>query len=786
MDPYFELGMDKKVIVPYPDYLEAMKPDFDYVGDKGEIKDLVRCLHLPNANSVKVVGRRGVGVTALFDGLTQHQNSDFMPDEFMIRPIFKLNSSNLFNTSDDKASETRFKGALEELKTFAQQRKVKPFLIIDDGSDFVANAPQYMVNALIQAAIVADYVDLIIGVDEKKEKDFDEKHPEFRASFTTKKLDEPKKDQILAVLRNRAKSYVDKGVDISDDTLSHIVEITERFKGLYNTVQPNRSMRLLDSSATAFRLEIHSRPPGIRAKEETLEMLMLEKESAESDAEQESIAGRIEALELEISQSQAEWDEHRGRIKSKQDTIRKFDRLIAEADVQINAYNEETKQQNEEIIRKHLEALPDGHEDFKGQRKNDIMALDRDGLLKFAEFDLKLQQNPKVRELKKERSDYSTNVVALQGELEELSAEMHIQEEMPSSYVDAIASAETGTPVNGMSGEVYQNIKNAVPLLQKTVFGQDRVIGKISTALRRQAAGLGDPNRPLGNYLVLGPPGNGKTYTGEQIAEQIFGSSEYCSTIPMQSYMEKHTVSRLLSAPPGYAGYEDTALLVEIAQKMPFGVLILDEIEKAHPDIRQALLRIMDKGEFEALNGDRADFRNIVLYSTSNYGQDIWLEHEDDFDTAETMIMKRIRQDVTIFSPEYLDRHDEILCTGPLDLSALTNIAKKEVRALQASVAKTGMKIDISEDDIRAYSGENFLRKSGRHTKRVIRSIIGEPIADIKLDNPKASGILTGRLNDRGEFVFDYQKEAPVPAADLIATNAPDAKSSFDALRPGG
>ena len=786
MDPYFELGMDKKVIVPYPDYLEAMKPNFDYVGDKGEIKDLVRCLHLPNANSVKVVGRRGVGVTALFDGLAQHQNSDFMPDEFMIRPIFKLNSANLFNTSDDKAIETRFKVALEELKTYARQRRVKPFLIIDDGSDFVDNAPQHMINALIEAAIVADYVDLIIGVDEKKEKEFDDKHPEFRASFTSKKIDEPGKDQIFAILKNRAAAYVDEGVLINDDTLNHIIEITERFKGLYSTVQPNRAMRLLDSAATAFRLEIHSRPPGIRAREEALEALTIQKADAESTEDQESIAGQIEALELEIAQSQSEWDEHRNKIKAKQGTIHKFDRLIAEADAQIKAFDEETKEQNEEMIRKHLDALPDGHEDFKGNRKNDIMALDQEGLLKFAEFDLKLQQNPKVRQLKKDKSEYSSNVVALQGELEEISAEMRVEEEMPSSYVDGIASAETGTPVNGMSGEVYQNIKNAVPLLQKTVFGQDRVIGKISTALRRQAAGLGDPNRPLGNYLVLGPPGNGKTYTGEQIAEQIFGSSDYCSTIPMQSYMEKHTVSRLLSAPPGYAGYDDVALFVEIAQNMPFGVLILDEIEKAHPDIRQALLRIMDKGEFEALNGDKADFRNIILYSTSNYGQDIWLEHEDDFPTAETMIMKRLRQDVTTFSPEYLDRHDEILCTGPLDTNALTSIAKKEIRALQANGAKTGLHIDISDDDIKAYTDTNFVRKSGRHTKRVIRSIVGEPMADIRLDNPKAGGVLSGRLDDKGEFVFDYQKDAPKPVADVVATATPDAKGSFDALTPKG
>ncbi|MCD8563374.1 MAG: AAA family ATPase [Alphaproteobacteria bacterium] len=769
MMPYFKLGMDKKVIVPYADYLAAMKPDFKYVGDQEELVDVVRCLHLPSANSVKIVGKRGTGCTALMDGLVQNQNADFMPDEFMVRPIYFLNSSNLFNTSDTKEMEARFRAALEDLKRQSQQRAVKPILMVDDGYNFVASAPQHVINSLIEAAIVADFMDIVIKVDEKKENDFDVKHPEFKNSFTVKKVSEPNKELLFKIAKYQAQQHEKHGVIIDNDVIQHAIDITERFKGLYDTAQPNRVMRLIDSAATSFRMDIHSRAPGSRAKEEMLDSLKIQLEGLEeqSSPEAESLKSQIETLTIEMANDLEAWNEHRNKIKAKQDSIKKFDILIAENQAEIDKLNEATKETHYTDIKNHIKTLSDGDADLKGRRKEEVLKLDRESLLSFAEFDMNIERSPKVRELTKEISQNTENVKRLQADLEKLSQEMHIQEEMPSSFVDSIASkALGGAPVGGINGQIYKNIKNGSDLMKRTVFGQDRVIDKIIRPLKRAAAGLRDPNRPLGVFMVAGPPGNGKTYTGEQLAEQVFGSAEYCRTIPMQSYMEKHTVSRLLSAPPGYAGYEEKALLAEIGQTMPFGVLILDELEKAHPDILQALLRVMDKGQFTALNGDEADFRNIILYSTTNYAQDIW--DNNDVETGEKLLKERMETEGH-FSKEFVDRHDEIIGTAFLDKKALSNIVKKEIKTIKKEISRNNpnLVINLQESDLDTYVTKYPYNQSGRGTKRDVRSFLGDFLTDIILDDPKASGIVVGSLNQStGQFDFDYKKGA-VPANDM-------------------
>ena len=760
---YFKLGMDKNVIVPYRDYLEAMKPDFDFRGNQNEIKDLVRCLFLPKANSVKLVGRRGVGVTALVDGLVQHQQSDFMPDEMMTRPIYRLNGSSLFNTSDSKAIEARFNTALDKLKKVCQQRQVKPILVVDDGVDFISNAGQHVINTLVEADITANYIDIIVGIDEKRLKDFDEKHPEFLTSFTTKKIEEPSNDVLYSILEFHAKKHEQYGVIITKETLSHLIDITQRFQGMYDTAQPNRSIRLLDSAATAYRLEIHSRPPKLQEKMAQLEELNIQMsrlvEQSASDDEITHIKQKISDLTTEIDRDKQAWEVHRTNVKEIQNDIRKFDGMIAQKQADIDALDEETKEQNYTMLKQHFESVSEGDADLQGRTKHEVLALDQQSLLDFAEFDMNISRNPKVRTLIKEIDSYKERVSELQKRATALSKEVKVEGVMTDDYVEQVASEETKTPVGGITGQVNKNIRNGVALMKETVFGQDEVIENIIESLRRSAAGMGDPNRPLGVFMIAGPPGNGKTYTGEQLAKKIFGSDDYCRIIPMGSYREKHAVSKLISAPPGYSGYEDKALFAEIGQQMPFGVLILDEIEKAHPDIRQAMLEILSTGKFEALNGDKADFRNIIILSTSNYAQDVWLDN--DLETGRALFMDRIHSDVNTFSPEYLDRHDAILCTGSLSEHALQMIVQKEIKTIQKISARKHpeLYIQIEDEDIVLFTREQCLGKSGRHAARRIRAVIGSPLSDIKLDDTNAHGILVAEYDmEKADLIFDYQR----------------------------
>ena len=622
--PYFELGMDKKLIVPYTDYLEAMKPDFKYVGDRSEIIDLVRCLHLPNANSVKVVGARGSGSTVLMDALAHHQTSDFMPDDFMIRPIFKFNGNNLFSTSDANVIESRFRDAMEDLQRQSRQRKIKPVMIIDDGCTFADNAPQHVINMLVEAAVRADYVDLVVGVDKKKEEEFNEAHPEFVNSFTTKEVQEPSNGELLEILEHHAQKHVEHGVLTVRETLEHTVEITERFKSMYDTAQPNRAIRLLDSAATAFRIEIHSQAPGAFEKTQQLKELRLQSQSEGFDVDNEDGPYHTDmaTLQHELEASQEEWEKHREKIQKLTGDIRKFDVLVAKTEQEIEGLDNETKDAFFRDLKEAYKESPEGDSILKGRAKADVLKLDRDALLTFAEFDILVHRNPKIKDLTRKISEYTEATEIKQASLRGLSDEMHQDTQMPTSFIDEEATKVTKTPVAGVSGTLKENLRNGVALMEESVFGQTHVITPIVNSLQRAAAGLNDPDRPLGVFKIAGPPGTGKTWTAKQLAVKLFGSDEYYVELNMNDYGAEHNVSSLFGAPPGYAGHGKKGRLIEIGQEKPFCVLCLDEIEKAHYDVRQALLTVMSAGRAVGLDGEEADFRNIIIVATSNFGND--------------------------------------------------------------------------------------------------------------------------------------------------------------------
>jgi ATP-dependent Clp protease ATP-binding subunit ClpA len=432
---------------------------------------------------------------------------------------------------------------------------------------------------------------------------------------------------------------------------------------------------------------------------------------------------------------------------------------------EIEALDAKTRADNEKMARDQLSRLPDGHEYFKGRSKTDVLRLGSDDLLDFVEFDLFIHRSPRVRELQSDIDTYTGRVAALNRELEALSRAMHVEAPLTAAYVDTIASAETNTPVGGIDGRLRANLIDGVALMKQTVFGQDHVIEPIIQTLRRTAAGLNDPNRPLGVFMIAGPPGVGKTFIGEQLAAQLFGSDAFCTRIDMENFKESHTVSQLIGAPPGYAGYGKTGTLIEAAQTMPFGVIVLDEIEKAHPEIRQALLKMIGSGQMRGLDGEEADFRNIIIVQTTNYAQDLWRDHP--FETACTLLVERLRQDLAVFSPEYLDRHDAILCAGPLNADALTMIAGKQVRTLQTQANRRhpGIAIDIAPADLRRFVEEHCEGASGRRAKRLITEIVGDPLTDILLADGTARGTLAGRYDGDGRrFAFTFERDEGRPA----------------------
>lgn len=762
--PYFKLGMDKELIVPYTDYLNAIKPDFKFIGDKDEIIDLVRCLYLPNANSVKLVGPTGAGATALMDALTYHQTSDFMPDDFMVRPIFKFNSNNLFSTADSSVIERRFSEAMEKMQMHYHQRKVKPILVIDDGCTFTDNAPQHVINSLIEAAVRADYLDLVVGVDQKKEQEFNETHPEFVNSFTTKEVNEPNDDQLMDILAHHAQKHEDKDVLTDNQTLEHVIDITQRFKGMYGTAQPNRAIRLLDSAATAFMIEIHSRAPGSYDLEQSLKELRLKIDSGKIEGEElENLEGQAETLQIELDEANVKWEEHREKIKSLQEEIHKFDVLIAGDNRKIEKYDAETKEMFFNDLKELLSEREEGDPVFKGRAKSDILNLGQDDLLKFGEFDLHVNRNPHVEDLQRKIATNTESIEMKQKELSKMSEEMHQKTLMPTSIVDEIAEDVTKTPVAGVSGRLKENLRNGVELMEQSVFGQSHVIEPMVEALRYRAAGLGDQDRPLGVFLIAGPPGTGKTWMAEQLAVKLFGSKDYYSELNMQDYMGSHSTSALFGTSQGFTGYGKRGELIKIGQDKPFGVVCLDEIEKAHPDVRQSLLTVFSKGYARGLDGEEADFRNIIFVSTSNFGNDknIW---DGSYEDGVAQFNSLLRQSRDVFSAEYIDRHDGTLCAGPLDENAFYGIAAREINGLNEDSKRSypNLNLSVAEDCIRNFVKDHSIGNSGRATKMAIGRMVGQKFANHMLSGVETVGTFGAKYNPATKlFEFGFEKGEP-------------------------
>lgn len=756
---YFDLGMDKKLIVPYADFLKAMKPDFAYIGDISEIVDLVRCLYLPSANSVKLVGSRGAGVTALMDALVYHQTSSFMPDDFMVRPIFKFNANSLFSTSDSGLIEKRFYEALEELQRYNRQRKAKPIVVIDDGTTFIDNAPQHVINGLIEAAIRADYVDIIVGVDKKHIDEFHEAHPEFKDSFSQKDINEPSRDQLLDIVRHHSKKHAKKNVILTDDVLLHAIDITDRFKSMYDTAQPNRVIRLIDSAATAFRIKIHSNAPGSYEKELVLNELIAKSknEGFEEDDEKSPYAREIATLKDAISAAAIQWDEHREQIKSHQEDIRKFDAMIGEAQIEIDKLDEGVREAFFQDLKDGYKASPEGDEVLKGRARSDILNLDRDSMLKFAEFDLSVHRNPRIKDLNASIAKWTEAIQRKQESLLSLSRVMHKDVVMPLSVVDDEATKVTKSPVGGISGRLRENLRKGVSLMQESVFGQDHVIEPIVKALQRAAAGLNDPNRPLGIFMIAGPPGTGKTHMAKQLAVKLFGSDEYYEELNMNDYASEHNVSSLFGAPPGYAGHGKKGRLIQIGQDKPFSVICLDEIEKAHYDVRQALLTIMSAGRAVGLDGEVADFRNVIILATSNYGNDLGIWN-NGYEEGVEKFQELMRNSGQVFSPEYRDRHDAMLCAGNLDAKSLGKIIGVAVKALESSAKRKNPNFRLIVDvaSVEAFVLEFCLGKSGRHASRLVNQVIGDKLVDIILSGSLISGDLVATYNLTSK-AFDFE-----------------------------
>jgi ATP-dependent Clp protease ATP-binding subunit ClpA len=528
------------------------------------------------------------------------------------------------------------------------------------------------------------------------------------------------------------------------------------------TAQPGRAKRLFDIAATDFKNKIHSRAPGSYEKEVMLNDLKMQVQANGLEGDElEAINTQIETLTIELEEATVEWDKHRAEIKDIQTDIRKFSVLIQTAQQEIDALDNEVKDRFFKDYKEVFALAPEGDEVFKGLTKNAVMNLDRDTMLEFMDFEMAVHRSTRVSEHLGKIETYTEGLGRKQEKLNEMTKAAHQDTVMPTVIVDDVAAEETKTPVGGVSGRLTENLRTGVELMQQTVFGQDHVIKPIVQSLQRAAAGLNDPDRPLGSFMIAGPPGTGKSWTAEQIAVKLFGSKDYYVEINMNDYAEKHTVSALIGAPPGYEGYGTRGRLIEIGQDMPFCVLCLDEIEKAHPDIRQALLAVKGKGYMRGLDGEEADFRNIIIVETSNFGNDkgIW---NGTYEEGVDQLHQLLRTSGDVFSPEYLDRNDAVLCAGPLGEVPLNQIVNRELEKLESKAQRKHpeLSIDVPAESVKQFVLDHCLGKSGRRSEMLINKAIGDHLTNLLMKGGQVSGSLNAQYNpDSESFDLDFVKK---------------------------
>ena len=754
-------GFYDRVIMPYSDYLKKKHDNFKFVWREAEFQKLIRLLFLPDHNSVILTGPPGVGRRSLIQGLVLNQTSDHMPSEIVSRPFYRLNVNVLFASCTAQSVENKLIEAIDELKRLYQRRSMKPILVIDDGANFVNNIMRSqhhnLINILINADSVINCLDIILSLDEESRRELKDAFPTFYCSFSEQKVEPPCNENLIKILREQLPYYKQRKLNISNSVLNKVVDITTRYPSIFDFSQPKRSIRLLDESAVAYMLEMHRKPRNVPALES--EILSLEVSGGNEE--------KTTILKIKIEEEYRVWKAEKIEIRNFQDQICEFESLIYEKKKEITKREKESDSKLDKIAEQGREELVvsavEGKREYsQGKSASEFKLMSNKDILKFLKVDSNIHKDPLISPLNKDIHRYESGISQISDKITEKLALLNYDISLPVDFVESVAGQITRLPIGGVGGGMEKRLINGEDELNKVVLGQEKMIKPVLTSLKIAATGGNDTDKPLGAFLILGPSGVGKTFLAEQIANMLFDSPDFLTTINMENYIKDHTVSSLIGAPPGYAGFGTPGLLVSTAQEKPYSVLLLDEIEKAHKDVKQSLLTCLDKGYMKGLDGVSASLKNIIIMATSNYGQDILLQPGIDYEEAKEKILHRIYRDPEHFSTEFLNRVT-ILFADFLSPESIVNIGLHEVDKLQKRYQQKNpdFKIQMNIDSVKNLVRANYDKENGaRLIQAIIKDKIGGEASDIILDerqrNGKINGVLVVTCDEVGVFQFNY------------------------------
>jgi ATP-dependent Clp protease ATP-binding subunit ClpB len=683
------------------------------IGRDEEIRRVVQILSRRTKNNPALIGDPGVGKTAIVEGLAQRIVNGDVPEGLKHKKLVQLDMGALVAGAKYRGEfEERLKAVLKEITDAAGE----VILFVDEMHTVVgAGAAEGAMDAsnMLKPMLARGELHLVGATTIDEYRKYVEKDPALERRFQPVLVDEPSVEQTISILRGLKERYeIHHGVRITDPAVIAAATLSSRY--ITDRHLPDKAIDLIDESAARLRTEIDSKPQALDEADRQILQLEIERQALQKEKDKAS-KERLEKLEKDLADLREQSNQLRARWQTEKEAI-----------TQLQSVKEKIEQARLELER--------------AERQND---LETAGRLRYGQ----------LRELESQLTQSESRLKALQG-----SGAM-LKEEVDAEEIASVVARWTGIPVARLMEGEMEKLVHMEERLHQRVVGQDEALHAVANAVRRSRAGLQDPNRPIGTFIFIGPTGVGKTELARALAEFLFDDERAMVRIDMSEYQEKHTVSRLVGAPPGYVGYEEGGQLTEAVRRRPYSVVLFDEIEKAHSEVFNVLLQMLDDGRLTDGHGRTVDFRNTVIIMTSNLGNELWVGAQQE--VSRELVTQALQAH---FRPEFLNRIDEIVVFHPLSRQHIAEIVDIQLRRTIGLLAERGFTLEVSE------AGREYLAEAGydpdfgaRPLKRAIQR---------ELQDPLALRILSGDLHegdlvrvDRGEEELSF---TPVVQGEVV------------------